>query len=312
MDAAGALEASAAAAGLEASFERRKEGWEHQIELAKRDVGALEKQLEAARLRHEIAVRSLEIHDASIEQLEELHAFYGDKFTDLGLYTFLASTLQRIYREAYNSAYGMARLAEQAYRFERDDDTSELLAPSYWDASRAGLLAGERLLVDLQNMERRFLETNYRCLEIDQAFSLTQVDPAALVRLRETGNCEFVIPEVFFDLFYPGHYRRRDQVGAAHDPVRHRAVHERERDADPARQQHPQRAADRSRRARAVAAATQRLHRNEHGAAGRRRLRAELPRRALYAVRGRRDASAAGASRCRGRFARSTTGRSTT
>ncbi|MGE5830015.1 MAG: hypothetical protein ACM30G_16890, partial [Micromonosporaceae bacterium] len=35
------------------------------------------------------------------------------------------------------------------------------------------------------------------------------VDSAALTRLRETGECDFDLPEVFFDLFYPGHYRRR-------------------------------------------------------------------------------------------------------
>jgi len=36
-----------------------------------------------------------------------------------------------------------------------------------------------------------------------------QVDPSALVVLRETGSCTFAIPEAFFDLTYPGHYRRR-------------------------------------------------------------------------------------------------------
>jgi hypothetical protein len=60
-------------------------------------------------------------------------------------------------------------------------------------------------------MERRYLETNYRKNEIDQAFSLTQIDPAALLTLKQTGTCTFTIPEVFFDLFYPGQYRRRVQ-----------------------------------------------------------------------------------------------------
>src|SRR2546430_1947847 len=58
-------------------------------------------------------------------------------------------------------------------------------------------------------MERLFIETNYRTLEIDQSFSLTQINPAALLQLRETGTCDFDIPEVFFDLFYPGQYRRK-------------------------------------------------------------------------------------------------------
>jgi hypothetical protein len=71
------------------------------------------------------------------------------------------------------------------------------------------LLAGDRLLAELQNLERRFMETNYRTLEIDQSFSLAQLNPAALVQLREKGKCDFAIPEFAFDLSYPGHYRRR-------------------------------------------------------------------------------------------------------
>jgi hypothetical protein len=80
---------------------------------------------------------------------------------------------------------------------------------TYWDPTYAGLLAGERLLIDLQSLERRYLETNYRTLEIDQPFALSQVDPQALIDLRETGECTFTINEAFIDLVYPGHYKRR-------------------------------------------------------------------------------------------------------
>lgn len=58
-------------------------------------------------------------------------------------------------------------------------------------------------------MERRFIETNYRTLEVDQAFSVMQIAPAAAIALRETGECTFTIPELAFDLYYPGHYRIR-------------------------------------------------------------------------------------------------------
>jgi hypothetical protein len=40
------------------------------------------------------------------------------------------------------------------------------------------------------------------------AFSLTQIDAEALVRLREEGACDFELAELYFDLFYPGQYRR--------------------------------------------------------------------------------------------------------
>ena len=169
----------------------------------------IEKQIEIAQIRADITERLKTIHYETVEQQEEVYELYRDKFTNLGLYTWLSTNLQGLYREAYNNAYAMAKLAEQAYRFERGNDAAEMIGPNHWEASKAGLLAGERLLMDLQSLERKFLETNYRSLEIDQAFSLTQINPAALIQLKETGTCQFVIPEIFFNLFYPGHYRRR-------------------------------------------------------------------------------------------------------
>jgi hypothetical protein len=41
----------------------------------------------------------------------------------------------------------MAKLAERAYQFERDDDDTIFIAGDNWQFDRAGLLAGERLLL---------------------------------------------------------------------------------------------------------------------------------------------------------------------
>jgi hypothetical protein len=65
------------------------------------------------------------------------------------------------------------------------------------------------LLGDIQNMERRFIETNYRTPEITQSFSMMQISPAALLNLRQNASCSFDIPELCFDLFYPGQYCRK-------------------------------------------------------------------------------------------------------
>lgn len=208
-DTAHLLQLGASSAGLEATFQRRDEEWKHQQTLADKELENLKKQIEAANIRIEIARRSLEIHDKTIEQAEEIFEFYRDKLSNLGLYTWLSTQMHRLYREAFNAAFAMAKMTEQAYLFERPYDEATLLSNNHWEASQAGLLAGERLHLDLQNLERRFLETNYRTLEVEQAFSLTQFDPAALVKLQQTGECDFSIPEIFFDLTYPGHYRRR-------------------------------------------------------------------------------------------------------
>ncbi|MBB5874376.1 hypothetical protein F4553_007810 [Allocatelliglobosispora scoriae] len=208
-DAAGVADAVAGAAKMSGEFTRRDGEWKHQAQVAQHELGVVQKQLAAARIQQKIAERAQELHQRGIDQAAELYDFYGSKFTSLGLYTHLAGRLQELHRNAYTSAYAMARLAEQAYRFERGADAPAVLAPSYWDSGRAGLLAGERLLVELQALERKFIETDHRRLEIDQSFSLAQLAPLALAQLREQGTCEFTVPEGLFDLFYPGHYRRR-------------------------------------------------------------------------------------------------------
>ncbi|MGN6108086.1 MAG: hypothetical protein ACTHU0_23465, partial [Kofleriaceae bacterium] len=206
---AAAAEGVATSAQLEGNYGRRREGWRFQRDLAKRDLASLDRQVAAAKLRAKTAERSLELHQRAMDQLNEVFELMEKRFSNFGLYTWLTQQLQRLYRDAYHNAMAMARLAERAFRFERGEDTGQGLESSYWDAGRAGLLAGERLLIGLQHLERRFLETNYRTHEVDQAFSLAQIDPAALVELRETGACELEIPEFSFDQFYPGHYKRR-------------------------------------------------------------------------------------------------------
>jgi hypothetical protein len=208
-DTAKLLDVMSASVGLEAAFERRREGWEHQRMLAVQELEQIERQITAAELRVQIAERALEMHQNAMTEQEEIIDFFRDKFSNTGLYLWLSTWLQRLYRQAFNSAHSMATLAERAYRFERDDETTPLLQPSYWSREHAGLLAAEGLMVDLLELERRFLETNYRSLEVDQSFSVMQLAPAALVALREDGECSVSIPEIAFDLFYPGHYRRR-------------------------------------------------------------------------------------------------------
>lgn len=200
-------ESIAASAGLEASFERRSQDWGFQLKLSTQELEQIEKQIIAADIRIEIAEKDREIHKKNIEQSKELYDFYKDKFTKLGLYNWMASTLNKLYRQAYNMAFDMARLTERAYQFERDDDTI-LIQNDNWDVERAGLLAGERLMLQLQQMEKAYIEKNVRDYEVNQSFSVAQIDPEELIQLRENGSCEFEIPEIFFNLFYPGQYKR--------------------------------------------------------------------------------------------------------
>lgn len=195
-------------AATRAGHERRKEDWLHQKELGELEEKQLDKQIIAAETRIELAQRDIDAHDKQIEQSAEVHEFYRDKLTGLGLYTYLASSLSRLYREAYNLAHDVAMKAQRAYQFETDDQTF-FIGNDNWQADKAGLLAGEGLTLQLQRMDKAYLEQTRREYEITLPCSLVQINPRALIDLREAGRCDFSIPEIWFDLYYPGQYKRR-------------------------------------------------------------------------------------------------------
>ena len=207
------LDTGGVMAAVEASVRRRDEEWKHQEESARRELGQIDKSITSAEIRRDIAVHSLEVHERTIAQTEEMFEFFRERFTSVDRYRLLVKDLRRLYKVAFDSALRLAQLAEQAYRAERQDDgptdDDDLLAGGYWDAQNAGLLAGEKLLADLQRLERQYVVRNTHKLEIEHSFSLAQVAPDKLAELRLTGECSFSIPEWFFDLSYPGQYRRR-------------------------------------------------------------------------------------------------------
>ncbi len=160
-------------------------------------------------MRLAIAEKELDNHDLQVENAREVEAFLRDKFTNRELYDWMVSQISGVYFQAYQLAYDVAKRAERAYRFELAIGDSSFIRFGYWDSLKKGLLAGEKLHQDLKRMEVSYLDENRREYEITQRFSLALHDPAALLKLKTTGECFFSVPEAFFDLANPGHYQRR-------------------------------------------------------------------------------------------------------
>jgi hypothetical protein len=102
----------------------------------------------------------------------------------------------------------MAKRAERAYRRELGISDSSFVQFGAWDSLHKGLLAGEKLSLDLRRLEKAYLEGNRRTYEITKYVSLVLHDPLALIALKETGSCDLILPETLFDVDYPGHYAR--------------------------------------------------------------------------------------------------------
>ena len=207
-DGARKFTAEADALSEDAKHELRQKEWELEANVVAKERTVLKQQMYVADIRIELAKKDLETHDRQQNHAKEVYEFSKVRFTNLGLYTYLTSNLTRLYREAYDMAFDVARKAEQAYRFELGDD-AYFLKPDNWTQSKAGLLAADRLLLQLQAMETSYLERDRRRQEVILPCSLSEIDPDALLELQETGAATFEAPSWWLDLYYPGQFRRR-------------------------------------------------------------------------------------------------------
>jgi hypothetical protein len=190
-------------------YERRAQDWDLQKQLADRELAQVDKQIAAARLRHQIAIQELANQDKQIEQAQQQDDYLHSKFTNQELYDWMVGQLSTVYFQSYQLAYEVAKRAERCFRYELGLSDSSYIRFGYWDSLKKGLLAGERLAYDLRRLEAAYHEKNRREYELTKQVSLGQLDPVALLKLRQNGECFIDVPEAAFDMDYPGHYFRR-------------------------------------------------------------------------------------------------------
>jgi hypothetical protein len=203
------LDKSASISSTVASYQRRKEDWDFQKDLAEKEIEQLEASIAAAELRIAISEKELENHLLQIENAKSVDDFMRSKYTNEELYQWQTGQISGIFFESYKLAYDLAKQAERCFRFELGVTDSSYITFSYWDSLKKGLLSGEKLQYDLHRLEAAYLDHNRREYELTKHVSLALLDPLALVKLRETGQCFVHLPEEIFDLDFPGHYFRR-------------------------------------------------------------------------------------------------------
>jgi Tc toxin complex TcA C-terminal TcB-binding domain/ABC toxin N-terminal region/Neuraminidase-like domain/PA14 domain/Salmonella virulence plasmid 28.1kDa A protein len=203
------LSQEAAQAARLASYIRREQDWTFQANLAAKEITQLDKQITSADIQIQVAQKELENHKQQIENSKEVELFLKDKFTNQELYQWMKEQLFAVYKQSYNLAYDMAKKAEKAYKFELGTDTASFIQYGYWDNSKQGLVAGEKLQLALRQLEKSYLEEYRREFELIKNVSIAMLNPLALIELRETGSCYIFLPEELFDLDFRGHFYRR-------------------------------------------------------------------------------------------------------
>lgn len=196
-------------ASIKGGYDRRWDDYKLNEKVASAELSQIDKQLIAAEIRQVIGEQELLNHDQQIENSREVEEYLRTKYTNEDLYSWMVSQISKVYFQTYNLAYDLAKRAERAYRFELGLSDSSFIQFGYWDNLKKGLLAGEQLGFALKRMDAAYLDQNKRDFEITRHISLMFHDPLQLIVLKETGKCNFKLPESFFDADYPGHYMRR-------------------------------------------------------------------------------------------------------
>jgi peptidoglycan hydrolase-like protein with peptidoglycan-binding domain len=199
----------ATANAIRGGHARRSEEWNLQLTLATRELVQIDKQIAAAEIRIAIAENDLSTHDKQIDNSRTVEEFLRNKYTNEDLYGWMLSQISAVYFQSYKLAYDLAKRAERAFRFDRGLTDSSFIQFGYWDSFTKGMLAGEKLLLDIKRMDIAYLEQNRREQEITKHLSLLLHDPLSLIELKETGRCEFEVSEASFDADIQGSHMRR-------------------------------------------------------------------------------------------------------
>ena len=205
----GKLQGDAAQELTKAGYARRKREWQHQRDMAKHEIIALERQIDAARQRMTLAQNDLNIQQQQMEFAQRSFSFLQNKLSNSELYDMLRDETLKIFDRAWDFAVEAAKQAEVAFRMERHFDSDSYIGNLVSDSGGSKFLAGDRLIASLRRMEKKYRDDNVRENELTQHFSMRLHSPASLIALRTIGICEFDIPEWIFDLQYPGHLLRR-------------------------------------------------------------------------------------------------------
>jgi len=206
------------------SYARREQEWAFQSNLAAGEITQIFKQLRAAEIRQAITELELKSHRQQMKHAQEIERFLNEegtqtkgKKTNKALYAWMKREVKGLYGQCFQLAFDIARKAERALQHELGNPELSYLQFGYL-AGKEGLVAGEKLYLDIKRMEMAYHDLNQREYELTKHVSLLQVNPLALLQLRETGRCTVTLLETLFDMDGPGHYFRRIKTVAVSIP----------------------------------------------------------------------------------------------
>jgi hypothetical protein len=164
-----------------------------------------------AELQHALVQRDILI--ASIngltQQLEEAYQSNAARVLDAKTLDAIQSQYNQLRQSFLTRAQTVARLAQNAFNFERDTQAF-LIRDAYYDTSRKGYTAAETLLHDLGGLDLIDLTGRTgKAMQLSHMISIRKHSPLSFLTIAATGSARFTTELSAFDRWYPGTYLQR-------------------------------------------------------------------------------------------------------
>ncbi len=220
---AGSLGTSSQIESMLASFTRRIQEWQFQVDLGSRDLSIAGKQINIAEQQRDVTKQERQISQLQVDNAEATISFLQNKFTSVELYDWMLRIISRVYSYFLQQATSTAQVAMNQLAFERQEDVPPFIKNDYWQApsdsgtlsvngsggpNREGLTGSARLLQDITRLDQFAFETDKRKLQLSKTISLATLDPVSFHNFRQTGKIVFNTSAGLFDKDFPGHYLR--------------------------------------------------------------------------------------------------------
>ncbi|MDF9619410.1 Tc toxin subunit A [Pseudomonas entomophila] len=204
---------------LQDQYNRRAAEWNFERQQVDWDLKLIDQEIVVSDIERKAANLALAQAQAELAQLKAVYEDMISGFIAPASYNWMVERQQQIHASAYHAVRSLCLEVETAWRYEIGDYRRDsFINTNAWQEDYKGMLVGESLLVDLQEMENEYLAKNKRRLTIKRSFSLKKKlggqvkwDKVFEANAERTAplihSFEFTAED--FDKSYPGQYLRQ-------------------------------------------------------------------------------------------------------
>lgn len=189
--AAMAQDQSATISEITANYQRRKEDWLLQRDLADKDIIQSESQTESLKAQIAMQHKQITLAEEESANAQAVYDLQSSRFTGQVLYNWMVSRLSTLYYQLYDATIPVCIQAREALKRELGNNRADgVFSTPVWNDLYQGLLAGEGLTTELQKLENVWIQNSANGLEATRTVSL------AMLRNEESGSLSAAIGNV--------------------------------------------------------------------------------------------------------------------